>query len=114
MSLRVLAAEDEALLSRQLVQALGEAGYAVDCALDGEQADFLIRTEEYDVVVLDLGLPKMPRPENLWVSLWLGGQSNMRRNACWRGFRDGTRHSSASPFFRSQFFSTDNGLRCGV
>ena len=59
MSLRVLAAEDEALLSRQLVQALGEAGYAVDCALDGEQADFLIRTEEYDVVVLDLGLPKI-------------------------------------------------------
>jgi len=65
-------------------------------------------------LLLGIALIILPRPENLWVSLWLGGQSNMRRNACWRGFRDGTRHSSASPFFRSQFFSTDNGLRCGV
>jgi len=30
----------------------------VDCAADGEQADFLFQTQEYDAVVLDLGLPK--------------------------------------------------------
>src|SRR5207237_9301954 len=35
------------------------AGYAVDSASDGEQADFLQHTEEYDAVVLDLGLPKI-------------------------------------------------------
>jgi len=57
--LKVLVVEDEAQLSRQLAQSLGEAGYAVDCAADGEQADFLARTEGYDAVVLDLGLPKV-------------------------------------------------------
>ena len=46
-------------MSRQLAKALTEAGYAVDCAADGEQADFLARTEQYDAVVLDLGLPKI-------------------------------------------------------
>ena len=30
----------------------------MDCAADGEQADFLFQTQEYDAVVLDLGLPK--------------------------------------------------------
>jgi two-component system, OmpR family, response regulator len=57
--LRVLVAEDEALLARQLAAALGDAGYAVDCAADGERAEFLGQTEPYDAVVLDLGLPKM-------------------------------------------------------
>jgi two-component system, OmpR family, response regulator len=57
--LRVLVVEDEALLSRQLASALGDAGYAVDCAADGERADFLGQTERYDAIVLDLGLPKI-------------------------------------------------------
>jgi two-component system OmpR family response regulator len=56
---RVLLVEDEAALSRQLSAALGEAGYAVDCAADGERADFLGQTEHYDAVVLDLGLPRV-------------------------------------------------------
>ena len=57
--LRVLVVEDEALLCRQLAKALSKAEYAVDCAADGLEADFLARTEQYDAVVLDLGLPKM-------------------------------------------------------
>ena len=57
--MRVLVAEDETILSKQLAAALGEAGYAVDCALDGERADFLGQTERYDAIVLDLGLPKI-------------------------------------------------------
>jgi len=57
--LRVLVAEDEKRLARQLSEALGEAGYAVDCAMDGERAGFLGETEQYDAVVLDLGLPKV-------------------------------------------------------
>lgn len=56
--MRILIVEDEILLSRQLAKALTGAGYAVDCAADGEQADFLFQTQEYDAVVLDLGLPK--------------------------------------------------------
>src|SRR5687767_6375835 len=57
--MRVLIVEDEPALSEQLAGALTSAGYAVDCAGDGERADFLARTESYDAVVLDLGLPKM-------------------------------------------------------
>ena len=58
-ALRVLVIEDETRLSRQLAAALADAGYAVDCAADGERGDFLAQTERYDAVVLDLGLPKV-------------------------------------------------------
>ena len=51
--------EDEELLSLQLARAATDAGYAADRATDGEQADFLMQTETYDAVVLDLGLPKV-------------------------------------------------------
>jgi two-component system, OmpR family, response regulator len=57
--MRILVVEDELVLSRQLGDALTEAGYAVDRASDGERADFLMRTEQYDAVVLDLGLPNV-------------------------------------------------------
>ena len=57
--MRVLIVEDEHRLSQQLAIALGDAGYAADCAADGERADFLAHTERYDAVVLDLGLPKL-------------------------------------------------------
>ncbi len=55
--MRILVVEDEPALSHQLEQSIGGAGYAVDCAADGDQADFLVRTESYDAVILDLGLP---------------------------------------------------------
>ena len=57
--MRVLVVEDEARLSRQLAGALIGAGYVVDAAADGARADFLVHTERYDAVVLDLGLPKV-------------------------------------------------------
>jgi two-component system OmpR family response regulator len=57
--MRVLVVEDEARIAKQLVAALGQAGYAVDCASDGERGEFLGQTERYDAVVLDLGLPKI-------------------------------------------------------
>lgn len=56
--MRLLVVEDDPDLKRQLTQALGEAGYAVDSAADGEEGHFLGDTEPYDAVVLDLGLPK--------------------------------------------------------
>jgi len=58
-TVRVLVVEDEAVLSRQIASALREAGYAVDCAHDGDRGDFLAQTEVYDAVVLDLGLPRV-------------------------------------------------------
>src|SRR4051794_34086611 len=57
--MRILVVEDESRLAKQLSTSLNEAGYAVDCAADGERADFLGETEQYDAVVLDLGLPKI-------------------------------------------------------
>jgi two-component system OmpR family response regulator len=57
--MRILIVEDEPALSQQLAHAIGEAGYAVDSATDGERADFLVRTESYDAVLLDLGLPRI-------------------------------------------------------
>jgi two-component system OmpR family response regulator len=56
---RILVVEDEAALSSQLVSAIGDAGYAVDCAADGERADYLVEIEQYDAILLDLGLPKI-------------------------------------------------------
>jgi len=55
--LRVLIVEDEPRLSQQLASTLGGQGYAVDCATEGDRADFLARTEQYDAIVLDLGIP---------------------------------------------------------
>ncbi|HEY2433241.1 MAG TPA: response regulator transcription factor [Vicinamibacterales bacterium] len=57
--MRILVVEDESRLARQLCEALAHAGYAVDCAADGDRADFLCRTERYDAAILDLGLPKI-------------------------------------------------------
>ncbi len=57
--MRVLIVEDEPNLLRQLRAALEGAGYAVDTATDGEDGQFLGSTENYDAVVLDLGLPEV-------------------------------------------------------
>ncbi len=55
--MRVLLAEDDPDLAQQLAEVLEQAGYAVDRAPDGEEAQFLGETEPYDAVILDLGLP---------------------------------------------------------
>jgi two-component system OmpR family response regulator len=57
--MRILVVEDEASLAQQLTSSMADAGYAVDRAADGERADFLAQTEQYDAMVLDLGLPKI-------------------------------------------------------
>lgn len=55
--MRILVVEDNAALAAQLVNALAREGYAVDAAHDGADAHFKGEVEEYDAVVLDLGLP---------------------------------------------------------
>jgi two-component system, OmpR family, response regulator len=57
MSVRLLLAEDDPGLARQVAAALERAGYAVDKAVSGEDAWHLGDTEPYDAVILDLGLP---------------------------------------------------------
>jgi DNA-binding response OmpR family regulator len=57
--MRILLVEDDARIARKVQAALEAAGYAVDAAGDGEDAWFRGDTEEYDLAVLDLGLPKL-------------------------------------------------------
>jgi two-component system, OmpR family, response regulator len=56
---RVLLAEGDPSLARQVSAALERAGYAVDKTASGEEAWFLGDTEPYDAVILDLGLPEL-------------------------------------------------------
>ncbi|HUR83480.1 MAG TPA: response regulator transcription factor [Thermoanaerobaculia bacterium] len=57
--MRILIVEDESLLAQRLAATLAERGYAADVAADGERADFLVTTETYDAIILDLGLPRI-------------------------------------------------------
>jgi DNA-binding response OmpR family regulator len=57
--MRILLVEDDLRISRKVKAVLEEAGYAVACVGDGEEAWFQGDTEDYDLAVLDLGLPKM-------------------------------------------------------
>lgn len=56
--MRVLLIEDHKPLSRALQRGLEEEGFAVDSAFDGEEGDYKARTAEYDVIILDVMLPK--------------------------------------------------------
>ena len=56
--MRVLLVEDHKPLSKSLKRGLEEEGFAVDLAEDGEEADYKARTANYDVIILDLMLPK--------------------------------------------------------
>ena len=55
--MRILVVEDEPTLRDQLVQAIAAAGHTVEAASDGAQAHYLGEVEDFDAVVLDLGLP---------------------------------------------------------
>lgn len=58
--MRILLVEDDELLGDGLRTGLVQYGYAVDWLQDGLSADQALKTETFDFVVLDLGLPKMP------------------------------------------------------
>lgn len=57
--MRILLVEDDPRIVADARKALAAAGYIVETAADGEAAWFLGDTEDYDAIVLDLGLPKM-------------------------------------------------------
>jgi DNA-binding response OmpR family regulator len=54
---RILLVEDDRQLAEGLRKALASSDFAVDCIGDGAQADGVLRTDSFDLVVLDLGLP---------------------------------------------------------
>ena len=55
--MRLLLVEDAADLGDAIVRRLRKLGYAIDWAADGSEADDLLRTESYNLVILDLMLP---------------------------------------------------------
>ena len=57
--MRIMVVEDERKIAAFLQKGLKAEGYAVDVAADGEEGHFLAGTQEYDLVILDLRLPKM-------------------------------------------------------
>jgi two-component system OmpR family response regulator len=57
--MRILVVEDEPAIASGITAALAASGYQTSTATDGENAWFLGDTEDFDLVVLDLGLPKM-------------------------------------------------------
>jgi DNA-binding response OmpR family regulator len=57
--MRILIAEDETKIAEEVKDHLERAGYVVDVVGDGEAAWFRGETEDYDGIVIDLGLPKL-------------------------------------------------------
>jgi DNA-binding response OmpR family regulator len=58
--MRVLVIEDEKRLAGNIARSLREAaGYAVDCSHDGEEGLYLVESNPYDLVILDLMLPRI-------------------------------------------------------
>lgn len=57
--MRLLLVEDDEAIAEGVAEALTRAGFAVDVAGDGEQAWVMGGDEDYDVAVLDLGLPRL-------------------------------------------------------
>ncbi|EOC1289188.1 two-component system response regulator PmrA [Cronobacter muytjensii] len=55
--MKLLIVEDDLLLQEGLAMALGNEGYALDCAGSAAQGDALLQSGEYSLIILDLGLP---------------------------------------------------------
>lgn len=56
--MRLLLVEDDQMIGEQLLDLLRADGYAVDWVRDGEQADTALQAQDYDLLLLDLGLPR--------------------------------------------------------
>lgn len=57
--MRILIVEDDNILADGLLRSMREAKYAADCLTNGEDADNVLLQEAHDLVILDLGLPRM-------------------------------------------------------
>ncbi len=55
--MRLLLVEDHIELCQELREKLQQAGFAVDCATEGNEGRFMGESEPYDIIILDLGLP---------------------------------------------------------
>lgn len=58
-TMRILIAEDDSILADGLVRSLRQSGYAVDHVKGGSEADAALSMQTFDLLILDLGLPRM-------------------------------------------------------
>ena len=56
--MKILLVEDEEMLLESIREGLVHSGYVVDTALDGEEGSFMAFTNDYDLIILDINLPK--------------------------------------------------------
>lgn len=56
--MKILVVEDEEKLLESIREGLVHSGYVVDTALDGEEGSFMAFTNDYDLIILDINLPK--------------------------------------------------------
>ena len=57
--MRILLAEDDPIIADGLVRSLRKSGYAVDHVANGADADAAVLAQQFDLLILDLGLPKL-------------------------------------------------------
>lgn len=57
--MRILLAEDDRIIADGLQRSLRKAGYAVDCVASGVEADAALASQQFDLLILDLGLPRL-------------------------------------------------------
>lgn len=63
--MRILLAEDDPMIADGLVRALRKSSYAVDHVSNGADADTALMSQRFDLLILDLGLPRLPGIEVL-------------------------------------------------
>ncbi len=63
--MRILLAEDDEILADGLCRSLRQSGYAVDHVANGEAADAALAADQFDLLILDLGLPRLAGMEVL-------------------------------------------------
>lgn len=130
--MKLLLVEDETLLSKSIAKGLNILGYAVDCAYDGEEALYLYSVNEYDLMILDLNLPKLDGMEVLrriraedanFRILILSARTSLEDKIS--GLDEGSNDYITKPFefkelearirglLRREFFTRSTELRCG-
>jgi DNA-binding response OmpR family regulator len=115
--MRVLVIEDSVRLQRTLGTALRQSGYAVDVAGDGEEGLWLATSHHYDVIVLDLMLPKLDgrgvltalrRQKNQVHVLLLTARDSVADRV--QGLRDGADDYVVKPFALEEFLARVQAL----
>ena len=115
--MRALLVEDDAALSASIKKDLSHAGFAVDVCDNGEDGEFMGREYPYDVIVLDLGLPKKPGLDVL--STWRQQGNSvpvliLTARDAWHekveGFQAGADDYLAKPFHVEELIARMNAL----